>query len=598
MNSLPFFMAAFDGANLGKMLIPFMVILFAFAFIFIARALSSRYIKVPPNAVAVFYGRKYKYVGPDGSPQTRGFQILTGGGKILFPVIERYQLMSTAAFQVEITEHNIPSAKNVGIDVHCVATCRISNVPEDISNAVTAFLDKDETYLKSFLQEILKGHLRSIIGKLEIDQLLRQRDEFNRQVLSESAEEFKRLGIQIVTLVIQEVKDAHGYIEALGKQAIAETMRDANIKVAEAEKETAIRVSNAEREAAQARAGNAAQMAEAEKSLQMKQADYKREVDSQKAIAETAYSLSKAQQERQLRVLEAERDAADKEAQIQVQQKEGLRRQKELEATVLVAAEAERKAHIIRAEGLQQTTSIEADTLRKKLEVEAEGQKTAATRIGEGEAAKAKAIALAKAEGEAALVERRLLAEAAGKRQALLAEAEGKERLLLAEAQGKEKLLLAEAAGTRELAAALQQLSEQGKMIIILDKMPLLLDKGGEAFAKVAREVFGAVAKPFESIDKISIVDMGNGQNGQNAVSRLGEIVPSSVFRFLAQAKAQGLDISSLLKFIKIDPSVAMDMMGFDKSVDPQAKEAPAAPRRGETTPATSGHPADGKLSI
>jgi flotillin len=564
MNTEILFAQILNGAPLVRLLIPFMVILAALAFIFIVRALASRYIKVPPNAVAVFYGRKYKYTAPDGSAQSRGFQILTGGGKILFPVVERYELMSTAAFQVEITEHNIPSAKNVGIDVHCVATCRISAVPEDLANAVTAFLNKDETYLKAFLQEILKGHLRSIIGKLEIDQLLRQRDEFNRQVLSESAEEFKRLGIQIVTLVIQEVKDAHGYIEALGKQAIAETMRDANVKVAEAEKETAIRVSAAEREAAQARAANAAQIAEAEKTLQSKQADYKREVDAQKAMAETSYALSKAQQERQLRVLEAERDAADREAQIRVQEKETLRKQKELEATVLVAAEAERKASIIRAEALQQTTSIEADTLRKKLEIEAEGQRSAAIKIGEGEASKTKAIALAKAEGDAAQVERRLMAEAAGKRQNLLAEAEGRERLLLAEAQGKEKGLLAEASGTRELAAALQQLSEQGRLIIILDKLPNLLDKGGDAAAKVAREVFGAVAKPFESIEKVNIVDMGNGSSGHNAMDRLGDVVPNTVFRFLAQAKAQGLDISSLLKAIKVDPTAAMQMLAAE----------------------------------
>src|SRR3954462_3375840 len=521
----------------------FAPILVVLGFVFLVKALSARYIKVPPNAVAVFFGRKYKYRTEDGSWGERGFLVLTGGGKVLWPIFERYQLMSTAAFQVEISEHNIPSAQNVGIDVHCVATCRMSNVPEDLANAVTAFLDKDEQYIRQFLQEILKGHMRSITGKLEIDQLLRQRDEFNRQVLNESAEEFKRLGVQIITLVIQEVKDAHGFIEALGKQAIAETMRDANIKVAEAEKETAIRVSNAEREAAQARNGNVAQIAEAEKSLQMKQADYKREVDAQKAVAETSYSLSKAQQERTLRVLEAERDAASVEAQTKVQEKEAIRRQRELEATIVVQAEAERRANVIRAESKQQTTAIEADTLRKKLEIKAEGQRVASVKVGEGEASKSRAIAMAKAEGDAALIEKRLLAEASGKRQALLAEAEGKERLLLAEAQGKEKLLLAEASGTRELASALQQLSEQGKLIIILDKMPALLDKGGEAFAKVAREVFGAVAKPFESIDRVSIVDMGNG-DGHNAMNKLGDVVPTTVFRFLAQAKAQGLDVS------------------------------------------------------
>jgi flotillin len=559
----PLLMLSIDGLG-TRVVLPVVIILGFLAFIFLAKAMAGRYIKVPPNAVAVFFGRKYRYQAEDGSTQTRGFLILTGGGKILLPVVERYEIMSTAAFQVEISEHNIPSAKNVGIDVHCVATCRMSNVPEDLANAVTAFLGKDDTYVKQFLQEILKGHLRSIIGKLEIDQLLRNRDDFNRQVLSESAEEFKRLGVQIITLVIQEVKDAHGFIEALGKQAIAETMRDANIKVAEAEKETAIRVSNAEREAAQARAGNAAQMAEAEKSLQLKQADYKREVDSQKAVAETSYSLSKAQQERTLRVLEAERDAASVEAQTAVQEKEAKRKQRELEATIVVQAEAERRSAVIRAEASQQTTALEAETLRKKLEIEAEGHRVAAVKVGEGEASKTKAIALAKAEGDAAQIERRLLAEASGRRQYLLAEAEG-----------KEKYLLAEAAGTRQLAEALQQLSEQGKLIIILDKLPLLFDKGGEAAAKVAREVFGAVAKPFESIDRVSIVDMGSGNGDSNPISRLGEIVPSTVFKFLAQAKAQGLDVTSLLKALKIEPGAALDMIDGNGA---SREKKPAAP--------------------
>lgn len=98
-------------------------------------------------------------------------------------------------------------------------------------------------------------------------------------------------------------------------------------------------------------------------------------------------------------------------------------------------------------------------------------------------------------------------------------------------------------------------------MIIILDKLPLLLDKGGDAFSKIAREVFGAVAKPFESIENISIVDMG-GNGSENSMNKLGDVVPSTVFRFLANAKAQGLDISSLLKLAKIDGSAALDMLG------------------------------------
>src|SRR5438105_2474835 len=97
-----------------KIVWPIGIIMAALAAIFVIKALAARYIKVPPNAVAVFFGRKYKYRAEDGSSQSRGFQILTGGGKILLPIVERYEIMSTAAFQVEISEHNIPSAHNVG----------------------------------------------------------------------------------------------------------------------------------------------------------------------------------------------------------------------------------------------------------------------------------------------------------------------------------------------------------------------------------------------------------------------------------------------------------------------------------------------------
>src|SRR5437867_247305 len=171
-----------------SLMVPLMIILLALAFIIVMRVIASRYKKIPPNAVGIFYGRKYTSRDPaTGRVQTLGFKVVGGGGRIILPFVESYQEMSTAAFQTEIDERGIPNKDNVKINVKGVATCKISSIPEDLMNAAQAFLGKKDDEIKAFVQNILKGHLRSIIGKLNIEGLLRERDAFNKQVVEESA---------------------------------------------------------------------------------------------------------------------------------------------------------------------------------------------------------------------------------------------------------------------------------------------------------------------------------------------------------------------------------------------------------------------------
>jgi hypothetical protein len=142
---------------------------------------------------------------------------------------------------------------------------------------------------------------------------------------------------------------------------------------------------------------------------------------------------------------------------------------------------------------------------------------------------------------------------------------------VLAEAEGKEKLLLAEASGTRELAAALQQLSEQGRLIINLDKLPNLLDRGARPRPKSRARC----SAQWRSHSKASIRSTSSiwamAARAQCHGSPRGGGAEHRV-RFLAQAKAQGLDISSLLKAIKVDPGAAMEMLAADGKA-PRAKE-------------------------
>jgi len=513
---------------MDSLIIPFMIILLALAFLIVLRVIASRYKKIPPNAVGIFYGRKYVHRDPaTGKEQVLGFKVVGGGGRIIIPFVESYQEMSTAAFQTEIDEKGIPNKDNVKINVKGVATCKISSIPEDLGNAVQSFLGKNADEIKVFVQNILKGHLRSIIGKLDIDSLLRERDQFNKKVVEESAEELKRLGIQIITLVIQEVSDEYGYIDALGKRAVAEAVRDANIKVAEADRDAAIRVSTAQREAATVRAGNEASIAEAEMGRDIKKAEFKVKTDTKRAEAEKALDIANADQEKTLRVKQADRDAAEREAQIKVQEMEAVRKQRELEASVVKQAEADRQKRVIEADAAKQQVILQAEAEMQRLMKEAEGRKNADTFLGEGEAAKTRATLLAIAEGEAAK-----------KKQALLAEAEG----------------------TTQLAAALARMSADARLILVLDRLPVLFDRGGDALSKVATSVFSSVAAPLGSIDKLEIVDMGSGRG----LDQISSVVPNTVFRTIAAAKAQGIDITKMLNFLGIDIDEALKKLTDD----------------------------------
>src|SRR6185436_5753868 len=94
---------------LGGMVVPVMIILTAVAFLLVVRFVATRYKKIPPNRVGIFYGMKYAVAGATGQKQTLGFKVVSGGGRVLRPFVESYQEMSTAAFQVPIDEEGIPN---------------------------------------------------------------------------------------------------------------------------------------------------------------------------------------------------------------------------------------------------------------------------------------------------------------------------------------------------------------------------------------------------------------------------------------------------------------------------------------------------------
>lgn len=502
--------------HLGGFFIPVLIIAATLAFVLAVKFIASRYKKIPPNRVGVFYGRKYK---DPATGQVQGYLVVTGGGRVQMPLVEDYMDMSTSAFQIEIDETGIPNKDNVRLTVRGVASVQLSSAPEDLNRAAQSFLGKDAQAIELFVGNILKGHLRSIIGKMDISEILRERDKFNQRVIEESSTELKRVGFDVINLVIQDVNDEQGYIDALGKQAVADAKADAEIRVADAARRQSIAVSDAQRESALVTAGNAAKVAEAEKDRDIKKAAFLRETSTVQAEADMAGQIASAAQEQRLRVAQAERDAAEREAQVKVQQKEGVRRTAELEATVVAVAKAQQQKAVIDAEAARQTRVIDAEAEAAVLKTTAEAKKNAATLEGEGEANRKRSVLLAEAEGNAA-----------AKKQALLAEAEG----------------------TEALAKALAQMSADARFILVLDKLPGLLDHGGDAGAKLLQAIFGPAAAAIGQIDRISIVDVGG--NGQG-LSKISGMAPQFVFQVLTQLEALGIDVKGLLKRLNLDVS-------------------------------------------
>ena len=573
----------FAALDLSKLLVPGLIIAVFLGIFFIVWTIIKRYKRIPPNAIGIIYGKKNKVVDDTGKVTESGFRIISGGGAFVIPIVEQYAEMNTDVFQIEISEEDIPTLQNVGVHVAGVATCRVSQVPQEQINAVQNFLGKPITEMKNIIGQILRGHLRSIVGGLEVEQLLRERGSFNDRVVSECSVELSRMGIKMLTLVIQDVRDKEGYIDALGKSAVAVAKRDAQIATAEAERETRVKTSDAARTAAEATAKNDALIKEAEKARDIQVADFKKQTATAQAEADMAGQIAKTAQEQRLAVLEAQRDAAQAEAQTKVEEKQVARRQQELEATLIVNAEAEAKALSIKAEGERKAHSINAETRKTVAALDsetatltAEGKRSAAVKEGQGQAERTRLAAeaeadatrktlTAKADGDKA----NLLAIAEGQGARLRAEAEGEGAKLNAGAEGKRRMLLAEAEGTEKLAEALAKLSEQGKLILVLDRLPGLLDHGGDAGQKIAEAIFGSLGKSLEKIGSITITDLGGGNGAKNGLATVGGVIPQMVTDLVASMSARGFDVSGLLKLANINPTGLAEMVSPSTAIRP-----------------------------
>ena len=490
----------------GALFVPFMVILIVIALFAVIRIVARNYVKVPPNKVAIFYGRKHT----TKSGATIGFNIVTGGAKVKIPILENVTYMDLNVFSIDLAVKGAPNKDGVLVNVRGVANVKVLSDENSLLAACERFLGMEPRQIQDIAFKNLEGHLRAIIGRLTVEDIVSDRTKFNQEVLREAGEDLKKIGLGVDVLTIQEIDDEYGYIKALGQKRTAEVMRDATIGKADADRDATVRATTAKREAEQKSNENLALIAEAEKEREVKKAQYQALILKEQATASQSGPLAEAEARQKVvaQQVEVQRIQTLKEAE--VAQAEADRKEKELMATVVKPAEAGRQAAIAKAEG----------------------EKTATIRKAEGESE----AAIRRAEGE---------------RQKLEMEGQGKAAAIRAQGQAEADViklkLLAEAEGLMRKAEAYEKLEQTGKTMQILEKIKEILP---EALEKLA-PVMGEIAKPMGNVDRISIVDFG-GNGSVGGIGRFAQTVPFILTQFFEAMKAAGLDPTNLQKLLKI----------------------------------------------
>jgi flotillin len=436
---------------------------------------AGLYRKAGPHEALVVYG-------------IRGPRVVQGHGTVIFPMVESCRDLSLELMSFDVApKQDLYTKQGVAVTVEAVAQIKVKSDHESILTAAEQFLTKTDLEREALIRLVMEGHLRGIIGQLTVEEIVKQPEMVADRMRSTCAEDMNKMGLEVISFTIKEVKDQNEYIANMGRPDVARIKKDADVATAEAERDTAIKRAEAQRASAVAKAQadqervlaetlSQAKQAEAERDLAIKKAQYLETVKKQQATADKTYEIQTSVMQQQLVAESVKVHRVEKESEIGVQDAEIQRRERELIATVLKPAEIERR----RIEAL-------ANAEKQRLIAEAEGRAAAIQVQGEAEAA----VIFKKGEAEA---------------KAMNVKAE-----------------------------AYQEYNQAALIDKLLGGMP---------------EVVKALAAPLANVDKITIVSTGNGDTaGLNKITgditKIAAQVPA-LFETLS-----GMKISDLFEKVK-----------------------------------------------
>ena len=328
----------------------------------------------------------------------RGTRVIKGRGTVIFPMIETGRGLSLELMSFDVApQQDLYTRQGVAVTVEAVAQIKVKSDPESIITAAEQFLTKSDTDREGLIRLVMEGHLRGIIGQLTVEQIVKEPEMVGDRMRSTCADDMTKMGLEVISFTIKEVRDKNDYITNMGRPDVARIKRDAEIATADAERDTAIKRAESQRAAAVAKALadqervlaetlSLTKQAESQRDLEIKKAEYLETVNRQKAQADKAYEIQANVMQQQVVAEAVKIHQVEKEYEIKVQEFEILRRERELTATILKSAEIEarRMETIATAEKMRLITEAEGHASAIRVQGEAEAEIT--FKKGEAEA--------------------------------------------------------------------------------------------------------------------------------------------------------------------------------------------------------------------
>ena len=483
----------------------------------IAMFVLSRISVAGPNEAFIVTGRKGRSIrAADGTTvaDLSGQKVVMGASVFVMPVVQRLYRLDLSSREIPVAVSAAVSAQGIRCDADAVAIVKVGGTAEMIRPAAQRFLHQQER-IEQFTGQVLSGALRAVVGRLTVEEIIRDRAAFSAHVAEEAERALTHQGLVLDAFQLEDIRTAGTYLQDLGRPEAARVLKAAAIAEAQARQ-------TAETERMKAEEA----IASAERNLALKKAEVQAEIDAAKARSAAAGPLAEA--ERQQAILTEQQKVAERNAEL---------KERQLDTEVRKPADAARYKTEQDAEAARNAAVLTADARRQATIAAAQAQAEQDRLVGEGERARRAALA------EAAAIEGAKQGEAEQRRRSAIAEAV--EREGAAEAAAIQARGSAEADAMRAKADAFDRYGEAAVLDLLVRVLP---------------QVVQAASAPLSAVDKMTVISTDGA---------------SSLSRTVAANVAQGLQLGTDLTGVDLHALLAR-LGGAAKPADGKAIERSA----------------------